>query len=412
MRAPCKWVVGILGLALLPMAPVGAQEVVKFGIMDAMTGRNAKVGQNIKRGAEMAAQRLNARGGVLKRQVVLVVEDDKADPSAGVTAMEKLVTRERVHVVTGLYSTGVAYAALNSLLRHPEKPVVVALGAIGMNIDQNFGKYDWFFHLASYADDLQRQVAEFYGSLTPKPKRIALAADDSLVGQSVVASTRRFLKEAGFELVADETFKAGASDLTPVLTKIKAADPEIFHLVAYQSDLILATKQMQELRFMPRLFGGPPAAATASYLQAVGAAATEGVVAYTPYSLEVRFPASKKYPALLPSTEQWIADYKKAYGADPDPESLWAYTVVVTTALAMEEAGSVETDKVIRALERLDVETPMGRLTWTPRSQTKHQGFHQGMIEQWQKGRLVVVYPGSLRTAPPLFPVPSWDARK
>jgi branched-chain amino acid transport system substrate-binding protein len=391
--------------------PASADDEIRLGLMDAMTGRNAKAGQDIRRATELLINKVNKKGGLLGKKLILVVEDDKADPTIGVSAIEKLVTKHKVLAITGFYSTAVTYAAFNAIQNHPDVPIMVTVGAIGQKIDDKFGQNDWFFHLTPYTNKLQANVASFYASLKPRPKTAALAYDDTLTGREGSKAIRNFIKEEGIKIVLDETYKAGSTDLSPYLTKVKSKNPDIFHMIAYLSDVILATKQMRELDFMPEMFGGPPALASPKFKQAVGVGATEGLISYMPFFIGVNFPASQKYPDIVPSTNDLIKEYEDTYKEKAGPVAIMGYVTMMNVVLGILEANSTNREDVIKAMNTLKTVTPLGHLDWHKEGNTLHQGFREGPILQYQKGKMECVYPADKATSTVIYPIPGWDKR-
>jgi len=90
--------------------------------------------------------------------------------------------------------------------------------------------------------------------ISPRPKNIAIAYEDGIYGTTSRDYVVKYLKEKGFNIVFDERFKSGSSDFTPMLTKIKKANPDVFYWVAYAGDTTLIMKQAKEIAFNPKLF--------------------------------------------------------------------------------------------------------------------------------------------------------------
>jgi len=202
-------------------------------------------------------------------------------------------------------------------------------------------------------------------------------------------------------VVFDERFKSGSSDFTPMLTKIKRTNPEVFYWVAYAGDTTLIMKQAKELDFNPKLFLSvavnfpqykPSLGATGDYVSGV----------------DVWIPGMK-----LAETVKWMEKFKRAY-PDRTPE-YWvplAYTNLMTVAEAIKRAGSTDKGKLIAAMEKTDYNSPMGKMTFKKSEEGGlHQAIDEQIVTQWQAGVSHVVYPASKATSKLIYPTPNWKSR-
>jgi branched-chain amino acid transport system substrate-binding protein len=390
--------------------PSQAEEGIPIGVCAPLTGRAGMLGNHMKMGADLAAKIVNEKG-VLGKKIKLIYQDDRNEPDVGIAGVDALVTKYNVFAVTGFYNSGVAYAALNSLRKYPDKPIILAIAAVTDQIDEEFGKYNWFFHQIAYASDVQKVVADFLNTLPDKPK-IAIAADDGQYGQANAIQLKENLDRLKIPIVFNETFKAGAVDLSPLLSKAKSQKADIFYFQGYTGDGILATKQMKEINYMPKLFvSTATAVGLDSFLKAVGPAAAEAVISYSYFSFKSPYPAADKYPDLFPGTQKWVEIFKKECGVEPEPSSLWSYMGVATIAIGIMEAKALDKKKVMEAMGQLKIMTPMGEIHYRQEGKTLHKGFRSAIMEQWQKGQLQVVYPRDAATGKLIFPAPAWDKR-
>ncbi len=213
-------------------------------------------------------------------------------------------------------------------------------------------------------------------------------------------------------ILLNETFKAGAVDLSPLINKCKSQKPDIFYFQGYTGDAILLAKQMREINYMPKMFMSTASAVgLESFLKGVGAKTAEAMVTYSYFSFKSPFPASERYPDLFPSTKQWIEIFKKEFQVEPEPASLWSYIGLATIAIGLKEAKTMDKNKVIEAMGKLKTMTPMGEMHYRKGGKTLHKGFHSAIVEQWQNGHLEVVYPQAAATGKLIFPAPAWDKR-
>ncbi|MBI5967998.1 MAG: ABC transporter substrate-binding protein, partial [Deltaproteobacteria bacterium] len=118
-----------------------AAETMKIGLIMPLTGPNAMIGQEEKRGIDMAIEKINAAGGALKKKVELIIEDNRGDPTVIVSAAEKLITRDKVVALTGGYSSVESLALLAAMKKY--EPVMVWQGGGAVKMDRMYGKERW-----------------------------------------------------------------------------------------------------------------------------------------------------------------------------------------------------------------------------------------------------------------------------
>jgi branched-chain amino acid transport system substrate-binding protein len=377
-----------------------AQDTVKIGaVIPLSKAAFAQAGEEQRRGLLMALDEINQAGGVLGKKVELIIEDDTGEPSVGIGAAEKLITRDKVVALIGGYSSTVTFAQLNAIQRY--EPVFAWVGASSTKVENEFGNRPWFFHYHPWDYHRQATIRDFLLSITPQPKKIAIAYEDGIYGTTSRDYVVKYLKEKGFDIVFDERFKSGSSDFTPMLTKIKSTTPDVFYWVAYAGDTTLLMKQAKELDFNPKLFLSV-AINFPQYKDSLGV--TGDYVA----GVDVWIPGMK-----LPETVAWMEKFNKLYpGRTPEYWAPLAYTNLMTVVDAIRKAGSTDKDKVIQALGKTDYNSPVGRITF---KKSEEGGLNQAMdeqiITQWQKGVSQVVFPEKKATAKLLYPTPNWKNR-
>lgn len=395
--------VGLVLLMLVPLAcgrtPAGEKTIKIGAILPLSGGAMAQAAEQQQRGLKMALDEINAAGGVLGKQVELIIEDDKGDPSTGVAAAEKLITKDKVVALIGGYSSTITAAIMGAISKY--EPVVVWAGASSTKVERDYGPKKWFFHIHPWDYHRQRTVANFLASVDPKPRTVALAYEDGVYGTTSADYARRYLKEVGLQVVFDEPFKSGSSDFTPLLTKVKKANPDVFYWVAYAGDTLLIMKQAKELDFNPKLFL-TVAINFPEYKKSLGATGdwVAGVDVWVP-------------GMIVKGQENWMEKYNRLYpNSSPEYWAPLAYGNLYTVVDAIKRAGTTEKGKLIEALEKTDLVTPLGR--WTFRASEEgglHQAISEQIITQWQEGKSVVVFPKEKANGEFKYPTPPWKQR-
>lgn len=394
------FVSSLLLIPWLTVTPAMAQDTIKIGaVLPLSKAAFAQAGEEQRRGLLMALEEVNQTGGVLGKKIELIVEDDTGEPSVGIGAAEKLLTRDKVVALIGGYSSTITFAQMNAIQRL--EPFVAWVGASSTKVENEFGPKRWFFHYHPWDYHRQSTIRDFLLSISPRPKTVAVAYEDGIYGTTSRDYVVKYLKEKGFEIVFDERFKSGSSDFTPMLTKIKRTNPEIFYWVAYAGDTTLIMKQAKEIDFNPKLFLSV-AINFPQYKESLGATGDDVA------GVDVWIPGMK-----IPEAVKWMEKFKKAYpGRTPEYWAPLGYTNLMTVVDAIKRAGSTDKEKLIAAMEKTDYNSPMGRITFKKSEEGGlHQAIDEQIITQWQAGVSQVVYPANKATGKLIYPAPNWKNR-
>jgi len=358
-------------------------------------GAFAEAGQEMRMGYLMALSEINESGGILGRKLELTIEDDQCKPETGIAAYTRLLSKGNITAFIGGYSSTITYAECNAVQSY--EPLMVWIGASSTSVEHEFGAKKWFFHMHPWDYHRQSTVTAFLKDISPKPKTIAVTYEDGIYGTTSVDYFRKYAKEAGFTIVFDEPHKSGSSDFTSLLTKVKALNPDVFYDVSYAGDYILQIKQAKEIGFSPKAFV-IVAPMFPKYVESLGDAGNN-IVGVNPWA-----PSTK-----ITGFPEWEQRFKSLY---PEKKSYeyWlplAYTNLMTVAEGIKKAGTTDKEKVIAALEKLDMNTPFGRMKFEPSLENGiHECFTNLVMVQWQNLKPMVVYPKESAAAPFVYPKP------
>jgi len=316
-------------------APAPAAEPVRIGLMAPLTGSWASEGQEMKRAVELLAAGVNARGGLLGRPVEVVTEDDGGDPRTAALAAQKLASRHVAGVV-GTYGSSVTEAAQGIL---DEAGIVhVANGSTAVRLTSK--GLSLFFRTCP-RDDEQARVAVAVLAGTGA-KKVAIVHDNTSYAKALADGARAGLSAAGLKLAAFETVTPGERDTTTVLTKLKAAAPDVVFFSGYYPEGGLLLRQKREMGWNVPFLGGD-ANNNPDLVKVAGRAAAEGFLCVSP-------PLPQDLDT--PEARAFLTEYKAKYGTVPG--SIWgvlagdAFRVLVK---AIENAKSTEGAKVALALK-------------------------------------------------------------
>lgn len=340
----------ILFALVLIVAPARAQKTVKAAMVNTTTGGVALYGLAGIEGAKIAVADLNAAGGVLGRKIELIVRDDAGKPDVGAREIRDVILREEVPVVFGPVSSGVLLAM--SEVAKENKTLLISHTA---NTERAFVErgHRYIFSVVTNTF-IEGGAMGLYMAKKPY-KRYVIIGPGYEFGYIQAEAFERRLKEnkKDVEIVNKLWPKLGETDFTSYITAIIAAKPDAVYSNLFGSDLIAFTKQAKGYDFFNKF----PFAALydVDTLQGLGKDVVEGVIGYG----RGEFHVIRK---LAPSQrlEDFIQKYRAATNKYPSTWAINAYDGVVAWAKAVKKANSLDTEKVVDALEGLELDSLRG----------------------------------------------------
>ncbi len=245
----------------------------------------------------------------------------------------------------------------------------------------------------------------------PAAKRLALLYEDSEFARIVKAGTEKHAEKLGYEIVFNRSYPAGITDLTPVLSAMKAASPDIVLGGGHFADGQLINRQMADLGVEVKALSLLVAVSISAFYDALEHNA-DGVMGPSQWEPSVTYSAAlaedERRAWFGPSQQQFIALFKKYAGenAQPDYPAAEAGAAVLAYALAVERAGSTNSRDVRRALGELQFMSFYGNWKIDQRGM---QIGHSMVDVQWQDGQRKIVWPAALETADFQYPKPRFD---
>jgi branched-chain amino acid transport system substrate-binding protein len=385
-------------------------EKLVIGHPACMSGKYAKAGEQAIGGIEACVAWVNdVHGGVSigDRKVPLEYKYyDSESKKEGVTSLiERLITVDKVNVVFSSYSSGLTLAGA---------PVAERYGTVFMDhggaSDRIFQQgFQYTVQTIGPGSRYHMGTLDMVHGLDPEAKKVALAYEDSEFARMVMDGAENHAKELGFEVVFKRTYPAGVTDLTPLLSDLKAAEPEIVIGGGHYEDGQLFTRQMADLDINVKLLSLVASATLPAYYEALGGTLAEGVMGPSHWEYGVTFSADKAEAAgqtwFGPSQDEFVARFKETLGKDelPDYHAAEAGAQVLAYVLAVEKAGSIEQDAVRAALGELEFTSFYGG--WDI-DDTGMQIGHSMVDMQWQNGERVIVWPEKAATGEVIYPKP------
>jgi branched-chain amino acid transport system substrate-binding protein len=312
------------------------QETIKIGVPVPLSGSYASAGTDIFDGAQLAADKINAAGGVLGKKIELIKEDDACDAQTAAQAAQKLVGAGVVAVAGG-YCSSAALPELNVFHRSsPPLPFVLDSSTNPQLTEQGF---DNVFRTIGRDDEQGPFVANFIAK-DLHAKRAAVINDNTTYAKGLADSTVAALTKQGVEVVFNDAITPGQQDYSPTLTRVSSLKPDVIYYTGYFSEAGLLVKEARQLGLKVTFMGGD-ATNDPTLITTAGPAAEGMIISTAPL------------PQFLAGAKEYVDSYTKAYGHGPGPYSVYEYDAVGVTARAIADAKSTNPADITAALHKI-----------------------------------------------------------
>ncbi len=422
-------IVGILvaGLLIAGCTQQEARDELKIGVIASMTGPASTTGKDIWQSAVIAADEINAKGGVSVKDlgksipVTVILGDDESTREGGQKAVTRLITEDKVDALVGGFSSAVV-SAHESIVSDNGVPYIVTGASSPVITHRTDVNTNSIFHHCPTTDDYGRQTTIFasdvirpaindqFGFSDDRPLRLALLVQDSPYGKGVESAVLATIQAENLPVVvvANETFKMGETDFRTVLTSIKAAGPDVVYAAAFLNEQVPMVIQARRDVGMNVIFLAVECNDDPDYYSGVGQ--------YGEYSImESRFSPYVIPPG--PLTDDIMAfkqSYKQRWGGFPGMMGASTYEGVYIITQAVENAGTRDKKAVIEALGTLNMPQIIeymqgGAITFSPDfRESKFDLYMEQLIwnQTEQVVRPVIVWPENIQQQP--FILPEW----
>ena len=392
-----------LCLCVLLAGPAAAADPIKIGILGPFSGSLAHNAGEMKKGMELALDKVNAAGGINGRPLEIVYGDSSCKPANGVAAVKKLLTRNDVLVVGGGYCSSVNIAT-SAIADQEKTPVVVAI-AISPTITNRGLKY--VFRTSPNSPMFLLGINNWLAEIK-KPKTVAFFMENSDYGRDGQKIWQAQCEKIGAKVLDSFYFEIGATDFTTQISRLKQLKPDVVFNIASTTEAALIQKQAKELDFVTQWIG-------------VGGQFTEAYFKMTGPISEYAMGASLEPTKAMkdPVTAAFVKDYQKKYpGSRPGIFSSQGYDNLMVIADAVKRAGKLSGDlakdrnKVRDALKTTDIKLSQGQVKFGPDGQvnTLLPSVVQVQLKDC-KPDTYIIYPLDRASDKYLDPTP-WAARK
>ena len=359
----------------------------------ALTGASSIPGGYGREGYLLCQKHVNEKGGVLGRQIELVIHDDASNGNTAAGLYERLIVEDKVDAVLGPYGSAITEAVADVSEKH--RKLMIAPTAAATSIWEKGRRY--LIMVAAPAEGFAEGLLDL--AARQGLKTIAVIQQDALFTNAITKGARALAKRKGMELIFLETYRTSPGDFSALLNKVRAAKPDV--LVAGSivfADLLAIARKMKELDLNVRMVGAVPYGQIPDFYKQLGKDA------------EFVYSGSFWEPALAyPGNQEFVAAYEKEFNHAPSLQSAGHYAGCQLLVDAIRRTGGLDSEKLRDALLTLKTKTVFGDFAVDERG---YQIAHQFVTSQWQDGKKVVVWPEALATGKARLPTPFWSMRE
>jgi branched-chain amino acid transport system substrate-binding protein len=337
---------------------------IKIAAVGPMTGAEAAFGEQFRRGAEKAVADINAAGGVLGKQLELVVGDDACDPKQAVSVANDMVSKG-VAFVAGHYCSGSSIPASDV---YAEAGIIqISPGSTNPQLTERGLKN--VFRVCG-RDDAQGPMGAAYVAKNYKDKIIAVVDDKSSYGKGLADEFKKALGTSGMTPVLSESITAGEKDYSSLVSRLKQAKADVLYFGGYKTEAGLIVRQMREQGLATIMMGGD-ALVTEEFWAITGAAGEGTLMTFGPD------------PRLDPANAELVAAFR-AQKYEPEAYTLYTYAAIQAWAGAAAKAGATDTVKVEEALRSGSYKTVLGDIGFDAKGDVNAGGY---VFYAWKDGK-------------------------
>ncbi|MEE8110146.1 MAG: ABC transporter substrate-binding protein [bacterium] len=347
MKLISKLFILICSLTLVLSGVAMAQDTIKIGLVQPLTGPVSFGGNTLLNGARIAVEEINAKGGVLGKKIELVPEDGQCVPPKMANAAEKLIVRDKVNVIFG------AYCSSSSAVVKPvtAKYRIAQITGVSTSAKLTRESTDWFFRA-------QGTTALYAPALTPVllkmgVKRPAFVVINDDWGRGVVAEFGRTFKAKGLKIVDTLIYDRKDKDLSTFLTKVRSLGADTIITSCYTPHCIAIAKQSKEVGLKAQIMG-EGAWTTAPFYRGAGAAG-DGIIGFVEYVHTIDTAMNRAF----------VKKYRARHKENPTKYSAAGNTVTNIIVEAIRRAGSADRKAIRDALEKTNYESLVGTFKFT-----------------------------------------------
>jgi len=389
---------GIVAFWGLSLESSAQQKVIKMGVTAAL---QKEAGIGVKNAAEMAAEEINAKGGILGHKIELYFADDDGIAEKGVTAIKKLLFTDKVDFVSGGWMSGVGLAQAPHIF--DAKTLWLSAGPatpkLAKMVEENYEKAKYFFRVGCVNSDLfaydMAVLAEEFFKKELKVTKVALLPESSVWAREMSAYLEKELPKRGLKIVYLDVFDPKRTDFSPQFAQIRAKGAELMLTVQALSPGVPITNQWADTKLGVHQAGYSLNSQVTDFWDKTG-----GKCNYEATQL-----INGGRAPITPFTIPFYDKYVKTYGISPTYTAFGEYDGLYLLKAAAEEAKTLDTEVLIKTLEKMRFVGAAGVILFEKDHDLKYgKDGKQPVWIQWQDGKQVVIFPQEFATGKYISP--------
>jgi len=404
MRAQRLWmVIGTIGLAVALVSPALAAEDVQIALFAMLSGPGVDMGKMSRDGAEMAAEDINASGGIKAlggAKIKLVVADVTSNAAQGPSVMERTLSTGKISAAVGC---GASQMTLTCLPVIEKSQIPLLTSSISDKITQQGYKY--VFEICPKGSQFGATQVKFLTYLKNKYnlpiKQVGFVYENTAYGTSTAGGLKETALKEGYKIGLFEAYDAKFTDASPLVTKIKASGVDVIFPVSYTTDAELIISTMQAMRVNPLVIGGGAGFIWPDIYKSLGDR-INGVFSVGSWSWDSKNIMSD------PQRKTVVERYKKRFGTFMPEQAGEHYAMIWTLKDAIEKARSTDPKKIRDAMASIEITRGLAAIMQPGKIKFDKTGWnlyvHPTMI-QWQRGEPRTVYPEEDATNDVVWPI-------
>jgi len=396
--------------SIAPAGPAGAAEPIKIGFGMGLTGGLAASGKAALLGMKIWEEETNAKGGLIGRPVKLIYYDDQSNPATVPGIFTKLLDVDKIDIAMGDYGTNLLAPAMPIIIQHK----MTFFGLFGMDVNKEFQYPRYFSMLPTGTMDpavsFSKGFFEVAAAQEPKPKTLAIIAADAEFPHTAAIGARKTAKAVGLEIVYDKTYPPTATDYTPIVRAIDAANADVVMSLSYPPDAVGMIRAANEVGLKAKMFGGGLVGTQyASIKQQLGPQ-LNGIINFDFWQ-----PAKT---LVFPGIDEFLKKYQaRAAGEGVDPLGYYlppfAYANLQVMAAAVEATKGLDQGKMADWLHNNTIKTIVGDIKYGPNGEwvegrvlmVQYHDVQGSDLEQWKDDRRqTILYPPQYATGKAIYP--------
>jgi len=365
------------------------QDAVNVGVIMPLSGPNAQFGINSRNGIQLVADEINANGGIKSMggaPINLVIADSTSNPTQAATVAQRMMSQDNVVAVLGAFASSLTLA-ISEVTERRGVPLLT-MSFSDQITDRGFRNVFQIVSVGSQIGaatfDYTRALAEQAGDTL---ERIAIMYEDTAYGTSQSAGLRAAAADAGIEVVMDEAYPLGITDVSPLINQLRRSDAQVVFPVSYLNDSLLIVRAMRQQGLDIPTVGGAAGYIIPDFRDGLGELA-DNVLSIS--------------PAAYDQAPEYTERFREKYGYFMVHEAQEHAACMGCLHSALETAGTADPDAIRERLQN-DVfdegwATVMtgGKVEFDEKGRNPHAS---PLMVQWQNGELATVYPKELAKA-------------